>query len=503
MADPGMIVTGATGFVGRHVLETFAGHRRIWALSRSSPSVRGIAIPAGVRWIPVDVADGGSVNEAIERISREGSVDTVVHLAGHYDFTGMTHEDYERTNVLGTRNILEAAKRLGIRDFILASSVAACQFPAKGVNLDESSPADGDTPYAASKRDAERLVAASRERFRAWIVRFAALFSDWCEYEPLFRFLESWLAATATKRIVAGRGLSAVPYLHVRDAMSFLQGLLDRRDRLDCRRVLLASPSQVATHLELFEAGTSAHFGARSRPLLLPGTICRCGLLIREMVGYAYGLHAFERPWMGRMIDKQLRVDSSATQAALGWSPRPRFTILRRMPFLIENRKSHHAEWFRRNHAALRLPRRRGHSEIARHLDAEGGAIVDAFLDYVTDGSRRERFPHLGSLHRVMLEADTHLLIDRLVAAVRSGEKAMFADHCRELVGKRAVEGTPGIEWATALDVVNDLCERALARHGTALEWQRNVYDNVTMTVQFGVDAVLDVSETGAAQAPV
>lgn len=503
MADPGVIVTGATGFVGRHVLDAFARHRTIWALSRSSPTARGISLPAGVRWIPVDVADGGSMDEAIDAVAREGSVDTVVHLAGHYDFTGEKHEDYERTNVLGTRNVLDAAKRLGIRDFIFASSVAACQFPAEGVSLSETSPADGDTPYATSKRDAERLVAASRTHFRAWIVRFAALFSDWCEYEPLFRFLESWLAATATGRIVAGKGMSAVPYLHVRDAMSFLQRLLERGSNVDCRRILLATPSQVATHLELYQASTSAHFGARSRPLLLPGTICRCGLLIREMVGYAYGLHAFERPWMGRMIDEQLRVDSSATQAALGWSPRPRLGVLRRMPFLIENRKSHRAEWLRRNHAALRVPRHMGQPEIARLLSAGGGAIIDSFLDYVTDDSRRERFPHLRSVRRDMLEADTRLLIDRLVAAVRSGDKAGFADHCREFASKRAEEGAPGIEWAAALDVINDLCERALARHASAVEWQRNVYDHVTMTVQYGLDAVLDACETGEAHTSV
>src|SRR5512134_3274190 len=93
MADSGMIVTGATGFIGRHVLEAFARGREIWALSRSSPTLRGLTLPAGVRWIPVDIAEAASVLEVTRVLAHEGLVDTVIHLAGHYDFTGEQHED--------------------------------------------------------------------------------------------------------------------------------------------------------------------------------------------------------------------------------------------------------------------------------------------------------------------------------------------------------------------------------------------------------------------------
>jgi hypothetical protein len=226
--------------------------------------------------------------------------------------------------------------------------------------------------------------------------------------------------------------------------------------------------------------------------------MCRWGLTIREVLGYVYGMHAFERPWMGRMIDRQLRVDSGATQALLGWSPRPRLGVIRRMPFLIENRKSRPAEWLRRNHEALRVTRRVGHRAIGSSLEERHAEVVDALVDYVTDAARTERFPRLRTVPRERLEADATVVIDRLLAAVRTGDKATFASHCKDLAIWRAEEGVPPAEWAAALDVLSDLCVLSLTERDTKSAWQRDVYDHVTMTMQFGVDAVVEALEDDA-----
>jgi hypothetical protein len=289
--------------------------------------------------------------------------------------------------------------------------------------------------------------------------------------------------------------------MHVRDAVAFLRSLLARCERLDCERVFLATPSEATTHVELFEAATSAQFGQRARPILLPGAMCRFGLLVREMLGYSFGMHAFERPWMGRMIDKQLRADSSATQAMLGWSPRPRLGVVRRMPFLIENRKSHPAEWLRRNHGAIRDTRRSAQLEVGTFLAAGREKVVAALVDYVADPARAERFPHLRRLPPGGFQADATVMIDRLLAAVRTRDKAAFALHCREFALRRFNEGIPPTEWAAALDVLSDLCVLSLSERDTEPAWHRDVYDHVTMTMQFGIDAILEAFEDEEAQA--
>ena len=78
----------------------------------------------------------------------------------------------------------------------------------------------------------ERMLAEYRDHFPRTIVRFAALFSDWCEYPPLFMFLETWLSSAWNARMLGGRGQSAIPYLHVDDLILFFLALLDRLDAL-------------------------------------------------------------------------------------------------------------------------------------------------------------------------------------------------------------------------------------------------------------------------------
>ncbi len=502
MADSTVVVTGATGFIGRHLIEALHREHQIWALSRSSPSLRGVSLPASVRWLPVDIARTDQLREAVGAIRRVRRPELLIHLAGHYDFTGERNPEYLRTNVEGTRNVLEAAGELGVRHVVYASSVAACAFPRLGQVLTEGSPADGDTPYAESKRLGEAMLADYRGVFRSSIVRFGAVYSDWCEYEPLFRFIETWLSRRAQGRILAGNGLSAIPYLHIRDAVDFLRRLLARCEALEDGEVLLASTDGAASHLELFLAATGAHFGERSRPVFLPDRLCRSGLWLREVLGRATGLYAFERPWMGRMIDLRLEVDASRTRERLGWEPRARLDICRRMPFLVENRKSFGPEWQRRNHAALKGARLHDNLRILAVLERRRDELGQSLAGYVMAPERAVRFPRFQALGAERARADAEVLLGALLEAVRTGEKALLRGTCRDLARQRRQEGFGSEELIATLDALGDLSVLSLAGHDPSPAWSLGLYDHVTMTVQYGIDEVLEVFEEEAPAAP-
>jgi nucleoside-diphosphate-sugar epimerase len=494
---PGMIVTGGTGFLGRHLLETFKDAFRISTLSRGSPGLHGVSLPAGVRWYPVDIARAGELDEVFDAIARTGPVEIVVHLAGHYDFTGEANPEYQRTNVEGMRNVLDASRRLGVRDVVFSSSVAACAFPAGGGVLDEESPADGDTPYAASKRAGEAMLAACGGAFRAWTIRFGAIYSDWGEYEPLFRFIEMWLSRSPRRRVLAGHGRFALPYLHIRDAVGFVRTLVARRDALEPGGVLIASPDGATTHRDLFEAATAAHFGERVRPLFLPRSLSRAGLNLLHAAGRAVGRPPFERPWMGRFIDHRMAVDARRTRARLDWSPRARLSILRRMPFLIQNRKSSIVEWQRRNSVALRSARGHDNLRIHRLLAGQRGALARGLADYVLDPQRSRRFPGMGGLGRDWHDSETNVLLESLIEAVRTGEQAIFRGACRDLARRMRDGGIPSEEVAALLDALGDQCVLALAGETPGRAWSMALYDHVTMTVQFGIDEVQETFEGG------
>jgi hypothetical protein len=214
-----------------------------------------------------------------------------------------------------------------------------------------------------------------------------------------------------------------------------------------------------------------------------------------DAVGRGLGAPAFERPWMGRFIDLELTVDARRTRERLGWSPRARLGLVRRMPFLVQNRKSLAVEWQRRNNAALRAVRRHDNRWVHPVLERRVPEVAEALTDYVLDPARGERFAGLRALDRDHHLATNTLLVSALADAVHSGERGLFLDACREVADRRRGEGVSLGELTALLDVLNDLCVLALVGHDASAAWALALYDHVTMTVQFAVDAVLDMAD--------
>jgi hypothetical protein len=95
---------------------------------------------------------------------------------------------------------------------------------------------------------------------------------------------------------------------------------------------------------------------------------------------------------MFKYIDKQLRVTGQRTRERLGWSPRPRLEILRRLPFLIENFKMDPVEWNRRNRAAMRKVLLRPNLKIHRLLEKHEADIIWNFAHELSDSANYDRF---------------------------------------------------------------------------------------------------------------
>jgi hypothetical protein len=200
---------------------------------------------------------------------------------------------------------------------------------------------------------------------------------------------------------------------------------------------------------------------------------------------------------MGRFIDQQLRVDARRTRERLGWRPRPRLAILRRLPFVVQNRKAFPVEWQRRNHAVLRQARLHENLRLYRLLERHADEIAGQLAAFVAAPARSERFRGLRGLELDRLHADGLALIRALVDAVRTGEKELFRRVCRDLAERRRTEGFPLEEVTAKLDALNDLAVLALAGEQAGAGWSLALYDHVTMTVQFGVDEACEVFEAG------
>lgn len=161
-----VLVTGATGFIGRALLAAVPPDLEIVAIARGAPP----AETAGVRWVSADLAEDG-----FER-SLPGRVDAVVHLAQSRDdgnFPGGAR-DVVAVNVTATSRLLEYAHRNGASRFVLASTATVYRHSAEP--LDEDAALDCPSFYAASKRSAELLARPYAELLPCHVLRLFTVY---------------------------------------------------------------------------------------------------------------------------------------------------------------------------------------------------------------------------------------------------------------------------------------------------------------------------------------
>jgi len=148
-------VTGATGFLGSHVARVLADQgadlRLLVRPSSNLKNLEGLKAETTVG----DLRDAGSLGKAM------AGCDAVFHVAADYRLWVRDPAEMYRSNVDGTRAILEAARKNGVRRVVHTSSVATVGFTGDGQSADEDSPvslADMIGPYKRSKFMAEQLA---------------------------------------------------------------------------------------------------------------------------------------------------------------------------------------------------------------------------------------------------------------------------------------------------------------------------------------------------------
>ncbi len=156
-----VLVTGAAGFIGSHLVESLAGRglnvramthynfQNNWGWLDSFPN----DLMENIEVFPADIADPFAVHKAVE------GCDTVFHLAAliAIPYSYQAPASYVETNVKGTLNILEAAKSLGV-DRVVHTSTSETYGTARYTPIDEKHPLVGQSPYSASKIAADKLA---------------------------------------------------------------------------------------------------------------------------------------------------------------------------------------------------------------------------------------------------------------------------------------------------------------------------------------------------------
>jgi nucleoside-diphosphate-sugar epimerase len=492
---PRIIVTGASGFIGRHLLDALKDDFVIFGLARRSQARSCAPVHPNIHWFQADIAERDSLERIFLKIRESGGADVLIHLAAHYDFTGEKHPEYMRTNVYGLQNVLGLCPDLGLKRFVFSSSLAACDFPERGDVIDEASEPNGKHLYAETKAFGERVLGKFEQFFPSTIVRFAALFSDWCEYPPQFMMFNTWLSPAWNSRILGGKGETAIPYLHIRDVTTFMRIVIDRITDQDPGEVFNATVDGCVSHRELFEESTYHYYGSRRSPILMPKLLTWPGIRARCVAGKITGELPFERPWMFHYIDKQLRVTGKRTRERLGWSPRPRLEILRRLPFLLENFKIDPLQWNLRNRNAMRKVLLRPNLKIHRLIEKHEAEILWNFSRVLSGPDHTDRFPTYKIIPADQTEWNTRVVLRQLMSAIRTLERGVFRAYCRDLGRQRSEQGYNCNEVCAALEELDLWCLRFVAADPESEDVRDLLHFHISMTIRIGMDEVQDAFE--------
>jgi len=165
---PLAVVTGASGFVGSHLVdELLLRGARVRAVVRGTSSRRWLA-GKPVEFADASLGDAGALRRAVE------GADWVVHAAGL--IRARNGAEFHESNVAGTGRVLAAAREASVKRFVFVSSQAAAGVSRDGRPVSEGDPPRPVSTYGETKRLAEELVLRERERMAVTVIRPPAVY---------------------------------------------------------------------------------------------------------------------------------------------------------------------------------------------------------------------------------------------------------------------------------------------------------------------------------------
>ena len=207
-----VLVTGAAGLIGRHLIEALRTHHEVHALHRPGSPGEG----SGARWIATDLTD---------RIFLDAlpiGVDGVIHLAQSRRFRDFPEgaRDVFGVNVESTAALLDWSVRTGVRRFVLASSGGIYGYGRDPFT--EEHPVGSAGPlghYLASKHCAELLSESYADHMTVTILRFFFVYGPGQRPDMFIPRLVGSIAEGRPIMLGGEDGLCTNP-VHVTDAVS-------------------------------------------------------------------------------------------------------------------------------------------------------------------------------------------------------------------------------------------------------------------------------------------
>jgi nucleoside-diphosphate-sugar epimerase len=308
MSRTRVLVTGATGFTGGHLCRRLArdGHpvRALVRDRRFEPELRR----DGIEPVLGDLRDPKSLERALE------GVELVYHVAALFRQENVSRKEMWETNVQGTRNMLDAATKAGVKRFVHCSTVGV-HGDIKNPPANEEAPYGPGDHYQESKTEGERVVLSYMAEGRLPIV----VFRPGGIYGPRdLRFLKLFKAIKRKRFIMLGSGEVLYQLIYIED---LIEGILlcgTKKNAIGNVYILTGKEPATLNQLVRLIAGVVGVPPTRLRfpvtPVYVAGVAC-------ELVCKPFGINP---PLYRRRIDffrKTRSFDISKAKTELGFKP--------------------------------------------------------------------------------------------------------------------------------------------------------------------------------------
>lgn len=145
-----LLVTGATGFIGKNLIPELIKQERLRILARRTSNVSLLRAHRDIEIAYGDLEKNRGIDEALL------GIDTVIHCAART--IGKNFIDYYKTNTIGTAHLIQAMNKEGIKNILYLSSHAACGPCCEKVPLRETDRLRPISSYGRSKKLAEDII---------------------------------------------------------------------------------------------------------------------------------------------------------------------------------------------------------------------------------------------------------------------------------------------------------------------------------------------------------
>ncbi|RWD68289.1 NAD(P)-dependent oxidoreductase [Mesorhizobium sp.] len=311
-----VLITGASGFLGSHVLQRLAASGTL-ALGLGRDETRCAALEAaGHRIIRHDLAQ--PLDAALD--PRLGRVERIIHCAALSSPFGRL-ADFEAANVTATRNLVGFARRQGISRFVHISSPSVCFAFRDQLGLAE----DAALPepvnhYARTKREAEKIVLGEPD-VHPVVLRPRGIYGKG-DRALLPRLIK---AAKSRPLPLFRDGRAAIDITYVDDVVDAVMAALAARGEAEGRIFNISGGEMLPVRRIADAACIRAGLHARWRPMPLAPAMLAAGL----MEAVALRLPGRPEPPVTRyglgLLAYAQSLDLSKAKRVLGWAPKISF----------------------------------------------------------------------------------------------------------------------------------------------------------------------------------